>query len=348
MASNAWKYLLIILLILCGNAEAATYYASPTGSGSTCSTGSPCSVSGGITKMSAGDTLLLKDGTYTGDNYMIAPTKSGSDDSTRIIISAENDGGAIVDGENARRPLFVSGKQYITIQGIIFRNSSLDVGSVSSSSNIQIKRCSFYTAASGNNQLFVTTSSSNVLVEDSVASQKAGSGRYCFVALTSHDVTFRRNFCKYINHSGLGGPCAAFSIYGSYSCIVENNVADFTNWGGTECTATGEKYFSNMPGIYGAVTNNSYYGNVGYTTGTPYFRVFNGGSITTQATGLTMKDNVFVNFYDGIYVYEDTYEPTATIENNTLYNAGTSSDWQSIRLDGGTMTLKNNSFIASS
>ena len=50
---------------------AATYYASPSGSGTTCSLASPCSVDSGINKMAAGDTLELIAGTYRVDQYYI-------------------------------------------------------------------------------------------------------------------------------------------------------------------------------------------------------------------------------------------------------------------------------------
>jgi hypothetical protein len=46
-------------------AQAATYYLSPSGSGSTCSRAAPCrSFATGLGKLSPGDTLLLRGGTY--------------------------------------------------------------------------------------------------------------------------------------------------------------------------------------------------------------------------------------------------------------------------------------------
>jgi parallel beta-helix repeat protein len=46
-------------------AEAASYYVSPSGGGSTCSSGAPCSLNTGIGRLTAGDTLFLKGGTYS-------------------------------------------------------------------------------------------------------------------------------------------------------------------------------------------------------------------------------------------------------------------------------------------
>ena len=42
------------------------YYASPTGSGTICSSTSPCSLASGLNKIISGDTLYLKSGTYLG------------------------------------------------------------------------------------------------------------------------------------------------------------------------------------------------------------------------------------------------------------------------------------------
>jgi hypothetical protein len=45
-------------------AEAASYYVSPSGGGSTCSSGAPCSLNTGVNQAQCGDTLFLKGGNY--------------------------------------------------------------------------------------------------------------------------------------------------------------------------------------------------------------------------------------------------------------------------------------------
>ena len=44
--------------------EAATYYVSSNGSGTTCSASTPCSLTSGISKLTPGDILYLKSGKY--------------------------------------------------------------------------------------------------------------------------------------------------------------------------------------------------------------------------------------------------------------------------------------------
>jgi hypothetical protein len=59
------KILLLILIFSVGTAQAATYYAGPSGSGTTCSDVSPCTLTYAIeTKAQSGDTVYLQDGNY--------------------------------------------------------------------------------------------------------------------------------------------------------------------------------------------------------------------------------------------------------------------------------------------
>ena len=57
---------LVILCALAWPVQAATRYASPTGSGSTCSLASPCSLATAQSQAVAGDTVSLRGGTYSG------------------------------------------------------------------------------------------------------------------------------------------------------------------------------------------------------------------------------------------------------------------------------------------
>ena len=58
--------LLLLLTVFAGEARATDYYVALGGSGSTCSFVSPCgTIAVGITKLTAGDTLFLRGGTYS-------------------------------------------------------------------------------------------------------------------------------------------------------------------------------------------------------------------------------------------------------------------------------------------
>ena len=108
--SRKVTFVLAVIMLASYNcvAFAATYYASPTGSGSTCSNASPCTVTGGLQKMSSGDTLILKDGTYTGTSNMIGDYASpqtwppSGSAGAFTTVKAENVGQAIIDAQYAR------------------------------------------------------------------------------------------------------------------------------------------------------------------------------------------------------------------------------------------------------
>jgi hypothetical protein len=68
-------------------AEAASYYAAPAGSGTTCSNSNPCQLDAGLDKARPGDELVLKDGVYN------ASIKTRA---TRVTIRAENTHKAIL------------------------------------------------------------------------------------------------------------------------------------------------------------------------------------------------------------------------------------------------------------
>jgi len=89
-------FLLIICLSLPSSAQAATYYSSATGSGTTCSIGSPCDLQAGLDKLAAGDTLLVRSigGTYNGKFTISTSGSSGS----RITIQAYPSEWPLIDG----------------------------------------------------------------------------------------------------------------------------------------------------------------------------------------------------------------------------------------------------------
>ncbi|MFC1647145.1 right-handed parallel beta-helix repeat-containing protein, partial [Patescibacteria group bacterium] len=74
---------------------AATYYVSPTGSGTVCTSSNPCSLS--QPSLSAGDTLYLKGGTYTRGTKLNF-TSSGTATS-RITISSAPGEDAVISGD---------------------------------------------------------------------------------------------------------------------------------------------------------------------------------------------------------------------------------------------------------
>jgi len=146
--------LLFSLLPFSSAAWAATYYAGPEGGGSSCTQRAPCTIDGGLRKMSGGDTLVLLDGVYRGVENMMSETAhdppalppSGSEGAF-TTIRAEHVGQAIVDGEyrysvvanvNSDR----RARNYLHFDGIHFRHGRDGLFSLAGSHN-WISNCGF-------------------------------------------------------------------------------------------------------------------------------------------------------------------------------------------------------------
>lgn len=102
---------LIIFLLFVAVADAADRYADPSGSGSTCSSGSPCTLAVAMSGSSAGDNIILKAGTYGAQTTVPA---SGTSESVRTIIKRNTGATVTVQGWSG---LGGASTQYITWSG---------------------------------------------------------------------------------------------------------------------------------------------------------------------------------------------------------------------------------------
>ncbi len=124
---------LFFLILFCHSQSfGATYYvdgslANDSGSGSLANPKQI--ISSGIALMQGGDTLIIKDGTYTGDDNRIRRVPSGSL-GNYTTIKAENDFGVILSGlttgsgaNNEEAAIGLYQKSYVTIEGFIVKDS---------------------------------------------------------------------------------------------------------------------------------------------------------------------------------------------------------------------------------
>ena len=99
-------------------------YASPKGSGSSCSSSSPCSLSTAVEKLKAGCTLYLKGGEYN-VGAGISIEKSGSSGKYIVITSVKGETPIITSiSKNSEIPLFTieSKVSYIIVENLSFKN----------------------------------------------------------------------------------------------------------------------------------------------------------------------------------------------------------------------------------
>jgi len=120
------KLIFILLILMAGNANAATYWASVSGGAASCAAASGTSDPGtyrtltqGLACLAAGDTLILKSGTYT--TRLTDNTPSGVSDSQHTTVRSETALGAVFQpGTGGSIWVMSAARSYITIDGIDF------------------------------------------------------------------------------------------------------------------------------------------------------------------------------------------------------------------------------------
>jgi hypothetical protein len=205
MSNISFKSTLKVIIFLAAlfpvsSAFAATYYvdaAAANDSGTGSSTSPKKYINSGVSMMAAGDTLILRDGTYTGANNMMGdygtprvylPSGSAGNFTT---IKAEHVGQAIIDGQYSNTPFSMGSgptyRNYLHIDGIHFRRGNNTVFSVAGNRN-WVSNCGFEDgqAYSDNNQTpiaYIAGDSAYNLIEDCWA---WGKGRYGFYTSDPH------------------------------------------------------------------------------------------------------------------------------------------------------------------
>jgi hypothetical protein len=200
------------------------------------------SLNAAFSAMSGGDTLIIRDGTYTGtDNqirYNLRPPSGTA--GLYTIVKAETPGRVKFDGQNARSMFWGFGTfnmSYVVFDGIQWVNSN-NGHDLSGSTHfnrtahhIKFTRCGF----EDNIQI---NYASYILLEDCYV---WGAGRYNFIAFTSDHVIFRRCVARLDAANGVGMPISNFVNYTSQYVEFQNCIA----------IDSSDDFYSNFEGIYG-------------------------------------------------------------------------------------------------
>ncbi|OGS18895.1 MAG: hypothetical protein A2219_07020 [Elusimicrobia bacterium RIFOXYA2_FULL_50_26] len=198
--------------------SAATYYV-PDNFGS---------LQEALAGISGGDTLIIRDGTYTGGGNIIDYSHMPPNGSAAAytVIKAGNAGKVVIDGENARIPVQMDNVSYIALEGIVFKNSSAAVVSITNSNHIKILRCGICDA---NNQDLIYGDSlffryvDYGLIEDTYI---WGNGRYRFYMLDSDHLVLRRCIDRYDRGVSIGyGNQGSFRLYGTSNSTLQNCIS---------------------------------------------------------------------------------------------------------------------------
>ncbi|MEZ4270651.1 MAG: right-handed parallel beta-helix repeat-containing protein [Myxococcota bacterium] len=231
----------------------------------------------GVARLQSGDKLVLLDGTYVEQFLVNVSGEPGAP----ILIEAQNDGAAIIDGEGLRAPCRIDGPQSprihdIVVRGLRCQNSSAEAFLVADAENVTLQRITVFTPEPGSNGMWVLRSK-NVLVEDSAVSADV---RLLFSAFLSQNVTFRRCWGQRTGTSGNG-----YVVFG----IDQSDNTALINCVGTMTPGSG--------GVNGVVILDS---SNALVLGNIMLGLNGYGYITSSATGINyqgtvMRHNVSAN-----------------------------------------------------
>jgi hypothetical protein len=203
--------------------ETAAYYVSTSGSDTSGngSSGLPWKTfAKAFSTMRGGDTLVLKDGTYT--ELMGTPLQPPSGLPTSLTtIRAEHDGGAVLNGGGNQTPLTLN-NSYIRVEGLKFINGDDQVGLLNGN-HIEILRTGFGNAGSGQYDDILGVNGNNILIEDTWLWGRGKAGIIAYGA----DNVFRRVVIRLDGYSGPGATLGyiGITLYDTINAIVENCIA---------------------------------------------------------------------------------------------------------------------------
>ncbi|MEN6474575.1 MAG: hypothetical protein ABFD81_11225 [Syntrophaceae bacterium] len=320
--------LMILTMITLGSpAFAATYYMATTGSNSSSGTESApwLTLVYSMSRMSGGDTLIIKNGTYTGVNNAISaggtmpPVGSSSSWTT---IKAQNDGGVLFDGENARDMFSVTGgnpgtNRYWQFEGLIWGRTSGCNVLCYSANYVKFLRCGAYDCGSGNNANFAMGRyGAYILVEGCYA---WGAGRYKFLGYQGDYLIFRNCVARSDIINASTEPCAQFSLYSCDYSLAQNCIAIDSDQTSHYTAAEYHGPFI-VPSTDMNANNTSFVNCIGLNIKT-------GGLCTTGNEYYAAKNTTFTNcvVWDctpGVGIYNNWMRGNGDVINHCTFGAG--------------------------
>lgn len=234
------RYVLAILIaLLTSPAWSATYYVATTGTDGAAGTiGAPWrTIQYGVNQLVAGDTLIVRDGTYVEDTTGIVINTADGTSGSRITIQAENQHLAILSSTSSCFPSIDILRSYVTIDGLRLKVDATDVTCTSgTTANYQIHARPNSSPTVGGTQ---TTSKKGAWIKN-VKFDSPGGHRYAAFKSTQDDTIFEYN-----------------DTYGEVEALNNNNNIFRYNTVRTDGTATGML-------AKGGARNTQIYGNLVY------------------------------------------------------------------------------------
>ena len=325
--------ILLLSFLFVGKVSATTYYMPDQ-----CATLSTC-----FTLMGGGDTLIIRDGVYTGaDNQIRYNNKPPSGNiGNYTYVEAENPGSVQFDGESLRTMLDGTGTfkmSYVVFYGLEFINPSSShtlTGTAHdnrTAHHIKIQRCGF------ENELAISYAS-YILVEDSYVS---GKGRYNFETFVSDHIVFRRTVARLDKADGRGMPISNYINYSSSDVEFQNAIAIDSD----------DQWYSNYEGIYGGfyIRKNKTVDTTTYSSTNTKIRgsiVLNvkhstsgisssaeAFSLAKGSSGTEIIDSIWWDIGRGMVIDQGSLDNSFTVDHSTFGKSTRSSGTYNRMLDG--------------
>lgn len=337
--------------------EAADYYVSPAGGGD-CLLGSPCKIEAGLSRLGAGDTLYLLDGTYSetyATNSYVEPaimniskyfnfSSPGTADAP-ITIKAYPGATPILEGDGTTAGIRIDGENYLVIEGLTLRNfweAGVRIGYDVLTTNIVIRNNDFSNIRCNDNMGGVYVGKGeNILIEnnkfhDNYYERSGTINRGLgLIAFRGKNITIKNNDFYNLNQGIYYKHGEAISGEGGYTRILNNHFYDVgPSWGigsNQNRTEITNNLLENCPitlhnedGTQADFTHNVKIEHNSLIGGLIYL---SGGSAFSGATGTSIKNNLVYGFSNNehrgitVWPYEAVDDSQTTISNNLVFSS---------------------------
>lgn len=325
------RWILLAVLVLSGaRLWAATYYLSPAGSDDNPGTSARPwkTFQKAAAMVRAGDTVIVRDGTYTGGVTMEIPGTSAQP----IVFKAAGSGAIIqgsggerdafcVDGSSLASPWWEGADMYITLEGFTIRNASRAGIRVSCAHHVTARSCTL--TRNGTWGIFTDYSDYSLLEKNECS--YSGDEHGIYVSNSSDFPIIRGNRVHHNSSSGIQinadpamedgdgittgaiiernivfengrGGGAAINLASVRNSFIRNNILYKNYAGGIACWADGN-------GPAWGCKNNRFYNN------TVYFRNTEGRwaiSLKEGSSGNLIRNNILCGGRSGVLEFDNT------------------------------------------
>lgn len=219
----------LIIILFASHSWGATLYLNPTGAN-----GEYGNLQAAMTAMSAGDTLIIRDGAYTGATNVINTDHLPPSSSTLwTTFQAEHSGNVVFDGQATRTMFEINAgsqtNRHWIFDGIIWGNSLYGNVTIAGCSYVKFLNCGAFEAGpSANvNQFFIAGYCSYILLEKCYTWGRGRTGMtaWCSGEANRTDHIIFRSCVSRIDRVTDGEPCYNFGMYSVNYGLVQNCIA---------------------------------------------------------------------------------------------------------------------------